>query len=56
MPYLVDFGASDFEAAVQLQIEAKQKILGWSVTFGLKSVEKRLPRANFLKWQTLVYS
>ena len=24
----VDFGASDFEAAVQLQIEAKQKILG----------------------------
>ena len=24
----VDFGASDFEAAVQLQIEVKQKMLG----------------------------
>ena len=25
---IVDFGASDFEAAVQLQIEVKQKMLG----------------------------
>ena len=42
----VDFGASDFEAAVQLQIEVKQKMLGWSLTFGLKSVEKCLPRGT----------
>ena len=48
----VDFRASDFEDAVQLQIEAKQKILGWSVTFGLKSVEKRPPRANFFPLMT----
>ena len=38
----VDFGASNFEAALQLQIEAEQKMLGWSVAFGVKSVEKQL--------------
>ena len=36
----VDFRASHFEAAVQLQIEAKRKMLGRSVAFGVKSVEK----------------
>ena len=29
-----------------------KKILGWSVTFGLKSVEKRPPRANFFELTT----
>ena len=43
----VDFGPSDFEAAVQLQIEVKQKMLGRSVTFGPKSVEKRPQTTNF---------
>ena len=42
----VDFRASDFEAALQLQIEAKQKKLGWSVTLGVKSVEKHLIRGT----------
>ena len=31
----VDFRASDFEAALQLQIEAKPKKLSWSVTLGV---------------------
>ena len=43
----VDFRASDFEVALQLQIEAKRKMLGWSVAFGVKSVEKHLIRRNF---------
>ena len=43
----VDFGASDFEAAVLLQIEVKQKMLGRSVTFGVKSVEKHPQTKNF---------
>ena len=43
----VDFRASDFGAALQLQIEAKRKMLGWSVAFGVKSVEKHLIRRNF---------
>ena len=43
----VDFPGSNFEAAVQLQIEAKPKFFGWSVTFGLKSVEKYPLRADF---------
>ena len=38
----VDFTASNFEAALQLQIEVKWKTLGRSVTFGPKSVEKQL--------------
>ena len=38
----VDFGASDFEAVLQLQIEVKWKMLGRSVTLGPKSVEKQL--------------
>ena len=36
----VDFGASNFEAALQLQTVVKWKLLGRSVTFGPKSVEK----------------
>ena len=43
----VDFTASNFEVAVQLQIEVKRKMLGRSVTFGPKSVEKRLLTASF---------
>ena len=38
----VDFTASDFEAALQLQIEVKWKMFGRSVTLGPKSVEKHL--------------
>ena len=34
----VDFRASDFEAAVLLQIEVKQKMLSRSVTLEVKSV------------------
>jgi len=48
----VDFGASNFEAAVQLQIEVKRKMLGRSVTFGVKSGEKCPPRANFFELTT----
>ena len=48
----VDFGASDFEAAVLLQIEVKQKMLGRSVTFGPKSVEKRFQQQNFFELTT----
>ena len=44
----VDFGASDFEAVLQLQNEVKQKMLGRSVTLGVKSVEKR-PKRDTLK-------
>ena len=33
----VDFGASNFEATLQLQIEAKRTMLGKSVAFGVKS-------------------
>ena len=48
----VDFGASNFEAAVLLQIEVKQKMLGRSVTFGPKSVEKRFQQQNFFELTT----
>ena len=48
----VDFGASDFEAAVLLQIEVKRKMLGRSVTFGPKSVEKRFQQQNFFELTT----
>ena len=48
----VDFAPSKFEAAVVLQIEAKQKILGWSITFGAKSVEKRSGLENFFELTT----
>ena len=48
----VDFGASDFEAALQLQIEAKQKLLGRSVAFGVKSVRKHLIGQNFFELMT----
>ena len=34
------FTASDFEAAVQLQIEVKEKMLDRSVSFEAKSVER----------------
>ena len=44
--YEVDIGASDFEVAVQLQIEVKQNMLGRSVTFKPKSVENRPLTAN----------
>ena len=47
----VEFRASNFEAALQLQIVAKWKMLGISVTFGVKSVEKHLIRKNFLNWR-----
>ena len=40
------------QCTVQLQIEIKQKMLGRSVTFGVKSVEKRPPRANFFELST----
>ena len=43
----VDFRPPNFEAAVQLQIEVKQKMLGRLVTFGVKSVEKRPQTKNF---------
>ena len=43
----VDITAPDFEAAVQLQIEVKQKMLGRSVVFGVKSVKKRPQTKNF---------
>ena len=42
----IDFGASDFEVAVHLQTEAKWKMLGRSVTFGPKSVEKHFQRGT----------
>ena len=48
----VDFGAPDFEAAVLLQIEVKQKMLGRSVTFGPKSVEKHFQQQNFFELTT----
>ena len=44
--YIIKF-ITDFEAALQLQIEAKQKMLGRSVAFDVKSVEKRSIRQNF---------
>ena len=50
----VDFGASDFEAAALLQIEVKQKMLGRSVTFEPKSVEKRFQQQSFTAAQRLV--
>ena len=43
----VDFGASVFEATVQLQIEVKQKMLGRSVAFRVKSVKKALKPKTF---------
>ena len=48
----VNFRASDFEAALQLQIEAKQKMLGRSVAFGVKSAEKHLIMQNFFELTT----
>ena len=45
-----DFTA--FEASVQLQIEVKQKMLGRSVTFGPKSVEKHFQQQNFFELTT----
>ena len=48
----VDFGASDFEAAVLLQIEVKSKMLGRSVTFEPRSVEKRFQQQNFFELTT----
>ena len=48
----VDFGASDFEASVLLQIEVKRKMLGWSVTFWPKCVEKRFQQQNFFELAT----
>ena len=38
--------------ALQLQIEAKRKMLGSSVAFGVKSVEKHLIRRNFFELTT----
>ena len=37
---------------MQLQIEAKRKMLGRSVAFGVKSVEKHLIRRNFFELTT----
>ena len=48
----VDFGASDFEAAVLLQIEVKRKMLGRSVTFEPRSVEKHFQQQNFFELTT----
>ena len=48
----VDFRASNFGATLELQIEAKQKMLGRSVAFGSKSVEKHLIRQNFFELTT----
>ena len=45
--YFVDFRDPNFEATVQLQIQAKQKMLGRAVTFGPGSVEKRPQQGNF---------
>ena len=43
----VDFEASDFKAVLQLQIEAKRKMLGRTVALGVKSVEKHLIKLFF---------
>ena len=48
----VNFGASDFEAAVLLQIEVKLNMLGRSVTFEPRSVEKRFQQQNFFELTT----
>ena len=48
----VDFRPPNFEAAVQLQTLVKQKMLGRSVTFGSKSVEKRPQQGNFFELTT----
>ena len=50
--YKVYFRASDFEAAVLLQIEVKRKMLGRSLTFVPKSVEKRFQRQNVFELTT----
>ena len=47
-----DFGASDFEAVVLLQIEVKRKMLGRSVTFEPRSVEKHFQQQNFFELTT----
>ena len=39
-------------AALQVQIEANQKMLGRSVAFGVKSAEKHLIRQNFFELTT----
>ena len=41
-----DFAAPNFEAAVQLQTKAKEKMLGKSVTFVEKSVEQGKTLSN----------
>ena len=43
---------SRFEGSVQLQIEAAGKILVWSVTFGLKSVENSFELDSFFELTT----
>ena len=43
----VDFGASDFEAALSLQIEARGKIMGGAQLLGSKSLEISFPMENF---------
>ena len=48
----VDFRASNFGATLELQIEAKQKMLCRSVAFGVKSVEKKLLRKNIFELAT----
>ena len=54
----IKFGAAQtcwflrFEATGQLQIEGAGKILGWSVTFGPKSVENRSELDNFFELTT----
>ena len=48
----VDIRPPNFEATVQLQIKNKQKMLGRSVTFGPKSVEKRPQQENFFELTT----
>ena len=42
----MDLGASDFGAAVLLQIKVERKMLGRSVTFGPKNVEKHFQEQN----------
>ena len=46
--FIIDFGPSDLEAAVLLQIEVKWKMLGWSFTFGVRSV-KNCCQKRYLK-------
>ena len=43
---------SDFEVTVLLQIELKRKMLGRSVTFKPKSIEKCFQKKNFFELTT----